>query len=55
MMKQRFWHQATQALVNGLKVQHLQRHRSMAAAPVEAVVMLNLGSLLLLLVGQSIL
>jgi hypothetical protein len=54
MYTQHFWRQATLALVSGLKPRHLQRHRTLAAVPVEGVVMLNLGCLLLLLIGQSI-
>jgi hypothetical protein len=45
---------ATLALTHGLEARHLQRHRSLAAIPVEGVVMLNLGSLILLLIGQSV-
>lgn len=54
MHTQRFWQQATLALVSGLEPRHLQRHRSLASLPVEGVVVLNLGCLLLLLIGQSI-
>ena len=41
------------ALAIGLEARHLQRRRALETASVEAVVMLNLGSLVLLLVGQS--
>ncbi|MDG1478191.1 MAG: hypothetical protein P8R54_01305 [Myxococcota bacterium] len=54
MHTKRFWQQATLALTSGLEVRHLQRHRTLAAVPVEGVVVLNLGCLLLLLIGQSI-
>lgn len=54
MMKQRFWQQATSALVSGLDPRHLQRHRTLASLSVEGVVMLNLGCLVLLLIGQGI-
>ena len=47
MQKQRCWRQAMMALVSDLETRHLQRHRTLATASVEAVVMLNLGSLLL--------
>ena len=42
------------ALTSGLEARHLQRRRTLAAAPVEAVVLLNLSSLVLLLLGQSV-
>ena len=54
MHTQRFWQQATLALVSGLETRHLQRHRTLAAVPVEGVLVLNLGCLILLLIGQSI-
>ena len=41
------------ALASGLEARHLPRRRTLATASVETVVMLNLGSLILLLVGQS--
>ena len=41
------------ALASGLEARLHQRRRTQATASVETVVMLNLGSLILLLVGQS--
>ena len=42
------------ALASGLEARHLQRRRTLAAVSVETVVLLNLGSLVLLLVGQTV-
>ena len=53
MLKQS-WRQATMALVSGLEPRHLQRHRTMAALPAEGVILLNLGSLALLLAASSL-
>lgn len=54
MQKQRCWREAMMALASGLQARHLQRRRTLASASVEALVLLNLGSLVLLLVGQSV-
>ena len=52
MQKQRWWSMAGAALVSGLEISRLQRHRSMADVPVEGVLMLNISSLALLMFGQ---
>ena len=54
MQRKECWRQAMMALASGLEPRHLQRHRTLASASVETVVLLNLGSLVLLLVGQSV-
>jgi len=54
MQKQRCWRQAMMALASGLEARHLQRRRTLATVSVEAVVLLNLASLVLLLAGQSV-
>ena len=53
-MLKRHWQNATQALVSGLEARNLQRHRTMAALPAEGVILLNLGSLALLLAASSL-
>ena len=54
MMKHQIWQQAAMALVQEVEPSTMQRHRTLEGVPAEGVVMLNIGCLLLLLIGQSL-